>query len=61
MQLFSEIVAFKVRPGETIYMFAERIKRFTDHLEAMKEVMKETYLLFQLHRYLPPHFNGLVE
>lgn len=61
MQLFSEILACQLGVDECIDLFAARIMRISEQLKAIKQHINETYLSFQLLRYLPPQFDGHVQ
>lgn len=61
MQLFSEVLACRINEGESVDMFAARLKRINSQLAAMNVPMKDDYLSFQLLRYLPPQFDSMVQ
>lgn len=46
MQLFSEILACRIDPEESIDMYAALLQRISDQLPAMNELLKEVYLSF---------------
>ena len=56
MMLCSELFSCKIKLGKKVNMFAARITRIAELLEAIDQPMKEIYLSLQLMRYLPEKF-----
>lgn len=61
IQLFSEVLACKIAPDESIDMYVARLQRIAHQLTAMNEPIKETYFSFQLLRWLSRKYDGLVQ
>lgn len=61
LQLFSELLACRIKSDESIDLFAAKIKRISEQLKDIKQEIPEIYLCFQLIRDLPDQFNLIVQ
>ncbi|GBM26166.1 hypothetical protein AVEN_196992-1 [Araneus ventricosus] len=60
MKVFSELVECKIMPGESTSLYAARMSRIYDQIKAIDSMFTECYI-FQFLRYLPIHFDGMVQ
>jgi transposase InsO family protein len=61
MRLFTELIECKIRPRETINLFAARLLRISNQIIDINPKFDSTYTSFQLLRYLPSSFDGIVQ
>lgn len=61
MQLFTELCNCRIGSNEVVDLFAARITRISEQLQAISKPIDETFLTFQLLRYLPPQFDTAVQ
>lgn len=61
MTLFSELCNCKLKTNENIELFAARINGIQTQLKGIGKAIDEEYLAYQLLRYLPSEFDGIVQ
>lgn len=61
MKPFSELIECRKKEGESINLFATRLRRLMNIIKEQDKSFNEIYLSFQLIRYLPRKFDGIVQ
>ncbi|GBM14113.1 Retrovirus-related Pol polyprotein from transposon TNT 1-94 [Araneus ventricosus] len=61
MKIFSELVECRIMPGESTSLYAARLSRIYDQIRKIDGTFSEYYISFQFLRYLPSHFDGMVQ
>ncbi|GBN63091.1 hypothetical protein AVEN_138093-1 [Araneus ventricosus] len=59
--LTDDFFSFRINPQEEIGIYAARIRSIVDQLKDAGKPISEWYQVFQLIRFLPPEFNGILQ
>ncbi|GBM31127.1 hypothetical protein AVEN_58923-1 [Araneus ventricosus] len=59
--LTDDFFSCRINPQEEIGIYAARIRSIVDQLKDAGKPISEWYQAFQLIRFLPPEFNGIVQ
>ncbi|GBN47355.1 hypothetical protein AVEN_45332-1, partial [Araneus ventricosus] len=59
--LTDDFFSCRINPQEEIGIYASRIRSIVDQLKDAGKPISEWYQAFQLIRFLPPEFNGIVQ
>lgn len=59
--LTDEFFSCRMEEGEEVGLFAARLRKIISQLQAAEHPIAEWYRSFQLIRYLPPEFQGIVQ
>ncbi|CAL1291012.1 unnamed protein product [Larinioides sclopetarius] len=61
MRLFSELVECRILPDESIGLFSARLTRIYSQIKSLDSNFSECYLSYQMLRYLPISYDGIVQ